>query len=46
MESLGRAFEEVRSLDTWSTYTPEGRRLLVRREGEAWVAALAVGCFG
>jgi hypothetical protein len=27
----------------WSTYTPEGRRLLVRREDETWVAQCGDG---
>jgi hypothetical protein len=27
----------------WSTYTPEGRRLFVRREGESWVAQCGAG---
>lgn len=27
----------------WSTYTPEGRQLVVRREDEAWVAQCGDG---
>ena len=27
----------------WSTYTPDGRRLHVRREGETWVAQCGAG---
>ena len=30
-------------MDEWSSYTPEGRRLLVRREPEAWVAQCGDG---
>jgi hypothetical protein len=30
-------------LDEWSTYTPEGRRLLVRREDKGWVAQCGDG---
>ncbi len=29
--------------EEWSTYTPDGRRLLVRREREAWVARCGGG---
>jgi hypothetical protein len=34
---------EVARMDEWNTYTPEGRRLLVRREGEGWVAQCGDG---
>ena len=27
----------------WSTYTPEGRRLFVQREGKTWVAQCGAG---
>jgi hypothetical protein len=27
----------------WSTYTPDGRRLAVRREGDAWIAQCGSG---
>ena len=30
-------------MDEWNTCTPEGRRLLVRRNGEAWVAQCGDG---
>ena len=29
--------------EEWSTYTPDGRRLFVRREREAWVAQCGGG---
>jgi hypothetical protein len=38
-----RASERWRELEEWRTYTPEGRRLLVRREGETWVARCGEG---
>jgi hypothetical protein len=35
MGAAVRPLAEV--VDEWSTYTPDGRRLLIRREGQTWV---------
>lgn len=38
-----REAREVAWVDEWSSYTPDGRRLVVRREAEAWVAQCGDG---